>query len=109
MSKTDIDGIIRARSGKYGPFLDNAVVSQRIKDIYKRTLLWDQIPDDMREALDLIALKISRILTGNDPYYLDNWDDLAGYAKLVADRIRADMEKADGKEDANPAGDRGPL
>jgi hypothetical protein len=34
-----------------------------------------------REALDMIAVKISRILTG-DPDHEDHWDDIAGYAFL---------------------------
>lgn len=49
--------------------------------------VWDTLPVDVREGLDLIALKISRIVTG-EPEYLDNWDDIGGYAKIVADRIR---------------------
>jgi hypothetical protein len=107
MSKTDIDGIIKARSGKYGPFLDNAVFAQVVKD-HLRNTNWNNLDDDMKEALDLIALKISRILTGNEPDYLDNWDDISGYAKLVADRIRADKEPANEKN-ANPPGDQGTL
>jgi hypothetical protein len=35
----------------------------------------------------MIAHKIGRILNG-DPDYIDSWDDIAGYAKLVADRLR---------------------
>jgi hypothetical protein len=36
----------------------------------------------------MIFHKIARILNGN-PDYVDNWIDIAGYAKLVAD----DLEK----------------
>lgn len=38
------------------------------------------------EALEMIATKIGRILTGN-PNNEDSWRDIAGYATLVADRI----------------------
>jgi hypothetical protein len=38
------------------------------------------------EALDMIAVKISRILTG-DPNYSDNWHDIQGFAKLVENRL----------------------
>jgi hypothetical protein len=37
----------------------------------------------------MIAHKIGRIING-DPDYIDSWDDIAGYAKLVADRLRSD-------------------
>jgi hypothetical protein len=39
-----------------------------------------------REALEMIAHKIARIING-DPNYADSWVDIAGYAKLVADRL----------------------
>ena len=41
---------------------------------------------DQRHALDMIAVKIARILHG-DPDCDDHWRDIAGYATLVADRI----------------------
>lgn len=33
------------------------------------------------EALDLMATKQSRIVSG-DPTFADHWDDIAGYARL---------------------------
>ena len=42
---------------------------------------------DQREALEMLALKIARILNG-DPNYADSWHDVAGYATLVADRLQ---------------------
>jgi hypothetical protein len=38
------------------------------------------------EALDMIFSKIARIVIG-DPNHTDSWIDIAGYAKLVADRL----------------------
>jgi hypothetical protein len=35
-----------------------------------------------REALEMIAHKISRILAG-DPHFADHWTDISGYARLV--------------------------
>lgn len=34
----------------------------------------------------MIAHKLGRIING-DPNYSDSWHDIAGYAKLVADRL----------------------
>jgi hypothetical protein len=39
------------------------------------------------EALEMIAHKIGRILSG-DPNHQDHWDDIAGYAKLVSERLQ---------------------
>jgi hypothetical protein len=47
---------------------------------------WPTLPPDVREALEMIQLKVARILIG-DPEYADNWHDIIGYAKLVEDRI----------------------
>lgn len=46
----------------------------------------EDLDDDMVEALEMIAHKVGRILNG-DPAYSDSWVDIAGYAKLVADRL----------------------
>jgi hypothetical protein len=47
---------------------------------------WDNLPDDMKESLEMMATKIGRILYGK-PEHHDSWHDLGGYAKLVADRL----------------------
>jgi hypothetical protein len=44
---------------------------------------------DQREALDMIAHKIARIING-DPDYADSWVDIAGYATLVSERLKDD-------------------
>ena len=46
---------------------------------------WAKLEQTQRESLDMIAHKIGRILAG-DPDFRDHWDDIAGYAKLVADK-----------------------
>lgn len=43
--------------------------------------------DDQKEALEMIASKIARILNGNTNNE-DSWRDIAGYATLVADRLK---------------------
>jgi hypothetical protein len=43
--------------------------------------------DDQWEALEMIVHKIGRIVNGN-PDKIDHWVDIAGYAKLVADRLQ---------------------
>lgn len=39
-----------------------------------------------REALELIAVKLARILVG-DPNHVDHWRDIAGYATLVVQEL----------------------
>lgn len=81
-----LDGILNERGSRYGKFKDHAAVTQQLKQVmfgFKPDLRLDS---DQREALEMIAHKIGRIVNG-DPNYADSWDDLAGYAKLIGDRL----------------------
>lgn len=85
-----LEETIKTRDSIYGGFINNAIVSQRISEIMRlySPTKWNSLPDDQRAALEIIAQKIARIVTGNDPMYEDNWHDIAGYAKLCEDRIK---------------------
>jgi hypothetical protein len=50
---------------------------------------WDRLDGDQKESLHMIFTKIGRILHG-DVNYLDHWQDIAGYATLVLNRLRED-------------------
>lgn len=84
-----VDAILDARGSRYGNFLDHAEVTQRLKKV-AHSFARDhdkRFSVDQAEALDMIFHKIGRILNG-DPNYADSWVDIAGYAKLVADRLQ---------------------
>lgn len=79
--------ILMQREARYGEFPDNAEISQKIKEIFKSTPNWDILASCKKEALEMIAHKIARILNG-DVNYDDNWVDIVGYAQLVVDEMR---------------------
>ena len=81
-----ISEILAERGKRYGSFDGNASISQSLKHQMAAQDNWVTLQDDQREALEMIAHKIARILNG-DPNYVDNWVDIAGYAKLVSDRL----------------------
>lgn len=90
MSPTSDDvttAILTDRGTKYGPFTTHAQITQELKRVLRRCPKWSCLADDQQESLDMIVHKIGRILNG-DPDYGDSWDDIAGYARLVADRLR---------------------
>lgn len=89
---TDIDKTLAERGERYGEFKDHARISQEIKRVMKKTDGWNNLGATGREALEMIAHKIARVLNG-DPTYEDNWIDIAGYAKLVADRLNSETTK----------------
>lgn len=76
----------------FGTLLARSHGTQRIKETMRAQPKWSSLADDQKEALEMIAHKIGRVLCG-DPDYADSWHDIAGYAKLVEDRLVAD-EKA---------------
>lgn len=88
---TDIGKLLAERGKRYGEFDRHAEITQDLKGVISHHVLdLDRHLDpDMTEALEMICHKIGRIING-DPTYTDSWDDIAGYAKLVADRLRRD-------------------
>jgi hypothetical protein len=95
MSLTSIEQITKERGRTYGDFGLIGDIAQTIKDTMRVAVgltgrKWGDLPGYVREALDHDATKTARILIG-DPMFLDNWDDKQGYAKIVADRIRAGL------------------
>lgn len=87
-----VEATLAQRGTRYGDFSDHARLCQRIKTTMMThtnkdsSRGWTRLSDVQRQALDVIADKIARILTG-DPDYDDNWHDIQGYAKLVEDRL----------------------
>ena len=80
------DPLLVEREKTHGPFGENAHYSQQLKTIFNNAQISHSITFDIvqREALDMIALKLSRILSGQ-ANFKDHWDDIAGYAKLASE------------------------
>lgn len=84
----DVQETLNARGARYGDFTDNARISQRIKAaIFYEEDRAANLSHVHREALEMIAQKIARILNG-DPNYKDNWHDIQGYARLAEERCK---------------------
>ena len=77
------------RQSTHGDFECHAAVTQDIKVTISHHVenFGQELTDMQKEALDMIAHKIGRIIAGN-PNHHDHWHDIAGYASLVADKLR---------------------
>jgi len=86
---TDITQTLTERGKRYGTFTGHADVTQKLKDVIRSELgtRGKVLAPDQMEALEMVCHKIGRIVNG-DPDYDDSWVDIAGYAKLVADRLQ---------------------
>lgn len=95
----DISSTLKQREQFYNgiPFVDRAAFSQTLKEAFRKGALWAALPADQKEALDMIAHKLARIVCGN-PAMADHWHDIAGYVQLVEE----ELHKAAGKPPAAP-------
>lgn len=94
MSEQDIvSSTLEERGNRYGSFKEHARVTQRFKSILREELQLRSkvLPMEQEECLDMIFHKIGRIVNG-DCNYADNYVDIAGYAKLVADILLQEAE-----------------
>lgn len=84
----EVDAVLGARADQYGSFMQSAETAIKIKGAVHNAIARNDahlFPDQIL-ALDMIAVKLSRIVNGNASHR-DSWLDIAGYAKLVADRL----------------------
>ena len=84
-----VDTILDKRATTYGSFISVAGFAQDMKELIRDALDEQNVclQVDHQEALDMIASKIARIIIG-DANHIDSWIDIAGYATLVADRLK---------------------
>lgn len=80
----EVTQILEQRKSQHGDFSVHARITQELK----RCVVNDRskLNNCQNEAVDMILHKIGRICAG-DPNLHDHWDDIAGYATLVSNRI----------------------
>lgn len=83
--------LLAERGKTHGDYSDDARCAMRLVDVIDGELLnrldrgQPALTVVQRHSLYMIAFKMARIVTGTAGFK-DHWDDIAGYAKLVADR-----------------------
>ena len=83
----NVETILAQRGKDYGDYASKAQFIQNMKLLIRMSPNWFDLDPDMRESMEMIAHKMGRIAYG-DPSHLDSWIDIAGYAKLVSDRLQ---------------------
>jgi len=84
MSK--INETLKQRAGTHGDFAKGGILEQELKDIFRKGTNWNSMEKHKRMTLDLISMKISRILEG-DSDFDDHWDDIIGYVTKTKEFI----------------------
>jgi len=86
---SSIEETLVERKSTYGSFEDNSDISQTLKARLRAFPKWQLLNDVQKEALEMVCLKLSRILSpGEGHAHIDNWHDIAGYAKLVENQLK---------------------
>lgn len=88
-SEDTVDAILNNRAKQYGKFIEGAEIMQMTKRLLHNYVKQrgTELAFDQLEAIDMIIHKLGRIVNGN-PDKVDHWDDIAGYATLVSDRLK---------------------
>jgi len=95
----NITDTLSDREKKYGSFAANAHIAQGLKNAARSTGNWYYLPEDQREAIEMILHKIARQINGAKDYP-DNFHDIAGYAMLAEQEILSQLrEKSEGEAD----------
>lgn len=81
--------ILQERNKTHGSFQENAAISQTLKLSLRAREGWDDLSATHRESIEMICLKLSRIMSGQSSFK-DHWDDIAGYAQLGANVCKKD-------------------
>lgn len=89
---SSIDSTLQERGSRYGAFTGHAEITQSLKATMHATPNWGKLAPDQKEALDMVAHKVGRILNG-DADYIDSWHDIIGYTRLVEQRLVASEKK----------------
>lgn len=87
MRKTPVDALLESRGSTHGDYGETARLAQMFKLVLRSARQWDKMKDEHRESLDLITLKIARVLSGN-PEFAEHWDDIIGYSSLIARTLK---------------------
>lgn len=78
------EALLTERGKTHGQFSQNAIYGQELRLLFRSSPQWSTMPAVQREALDVVAVKISRILSGQ-AWFEDHWLDAIGYFKLALD------------------------
>jgi hypothetical protein len=89
--KQTTEALLAERMTTHGEYTEHARCTQRLLRVLMAERRYEELPDTMKESLHLICHKMARVVTGN-PNHADHWDDIAGYAKLISQRLSPDFK-----------------
>lgn len=98
MGTIDTNQLLAERQKTHGEYGEHARCTQEILRVLQAERGYPLLTDMQKESLHMIAHKMGRIVTGN-PDIEDHWDDIAGYAVLISQRLRVPVKIFDHEND----------
>lgn len=83
--------VVKSRENSHGNYVAQAMTAQALKDVLRKHPRWSYLVPAQQESLEMIMMKISRILHGNSAEP-DHWLDISGYSMLIYNWLN-DLEK----------------
>ena len=83
-----VETTLNDRNSVHGDYTEQAAMGEAIRAVMQKGKHWTTLSAVQRDAMVMIAVKLSRILTGN-PNYADHWHDVQGYARLAEREVIA--------------------
>lgn len=80
--------ILTQRGKTHGNYKLVATTSNLLKESIRATPCYNNLSMEVKESLDMILHKISRVVNGN-AYFNDHWQDIIGYSQLILDSIQS--------------------
>lgn len=74
--------LLQERAKTHGDYRMTAQTAQKLKLLVERSPMYGVMNSVQRESLDMIMVKLARIMCG-DPHEPDHWLDISGYAQLA--------------------------
>ncbi len=79
---SNLDAVMSERGSTHGDFGDNATIALQTRELWRAQKPgWSNCTAEQRLALEEIALKVARILSGGQDVK-EHWLDIAGYSTL---------------------------
>ena len=82
----DISNLLGERQQTHGSYAEVSAICQSIKRSMRYGSGWEHLSDQQKESLEMMAMKMARILSGN-ANHPDHWEDIEGYARLVSNEL----------------------
>lgn len=87
-----LEDVLEERGKKHGDYREQFSMARSLKSVFATMTAQQNMTEVQKEVLDMVAVKVSRIATG-DNMEPDHWLDISGYARKAYEEA-VDFQRA---------------